>query len=83
MARDATRAAQLKEEGNSHFKKEDYIGAESLYSKAYVFVFPWQNLGLSVCLSEVSPRLILCHGHVALLPTTRTRPCTRTGQWPG
>ncbi|RYP26265.1 hypothetical protein DL767_008115 [Monosporascus sp. MG133] len=38
MARDPARSALLKEEGNSHFKKEDYIGAESLYSKAYVSV---------------------------------------------
>ncbi|KAK7756670.1 hypothetical protein SLS62_001111 [Diatrype stigma] len=36
MARDSARSAQLKEEGNSHFKKEDYIGAESLYSKAII-----------------------------------------------
>ena len=38
MDRDPARSNVLKEEGNSHFKKEDYIGAESLYSKAYVFM---------------------------------------------
>lgn len=36
MAKDPAKSAQLKEEGNSHFKKEDYVGADSLYSKAYV-----------------------------------------------
>ncbi|RYO94753.1 hypothetical protein DL766_000016 [Monosporascus sp. MC13-8B] len=36
MARDPTKSALLKEEGNSHFKREDYIGAESLYSKAII-----------------------------------------------
>lgn len=40
MARDTAKSTLLKEEGNSHFKKEDYIGAESLYSKAYVFNHP-------------------------------------------
>ena len=37
MPRDVARSAALKDEGNVHFKKDDYIGAESLYSKAYVF----------------------------------------------
>lgn len=30
------RALQLKDEGNRHFQKGDYAGAESLYSQAYV-----------------------------------------------
>jgi hypothetical protein len=32
----ATEALRLKEEGNIYFKKEDYVGAEALYSRAYV-----------------------------------------------
>lgn len=36
MAKDPAKSAQLKEEGNSHFKKEDYVGADSLYSKAII-----------------------------------------------
>ncbi|RBQ74531.1 hypothetical protein VDGD_21385 [Verticillium dahliae] len=30
------RAAQLKEEGNRHFQKGDYINAEGCYSKGFV-----------------------------------------------
>ncbi|KAK3389634.1 U-box domain-containing protein [Podospora didyma] len=32
----AARALQLKEEGNLHFKKGDYVSAEALYSKAII-----------------------------------------------
>jgi len=32
----SARSIQLKEEGNLHFGKGDYAGAEGLYSKAYV-----------------------------------------------
>lgn len=31
-----SRSLELKEEGNRHFQAGDYVGAESLYSKAYV-----------------------------------------------
>lgn len=36
MARDPARAVQLKNDGNVRFQARDYVGAESLYSKAYV-----------------------------------------------
>ncbi|KAI1339516.1 U-box domain-containing protein [Xylariaceae sp. FL0016] len=36
MARDAQKAGQLKDSGNVHFQKGDFVGAESLYSKASV-----------------------------------------------
>ena len=37
---EAARALLLKEEGNRHFGDGDYIGAEALYSKAYVLLLP-------------------------------------------
>lgn len=32
-----SKSLQLKEEGNKCFISHDYVGADSLYSKAYVF----------------------------------------------
>lgn len=34
-----SRSLELKEEGNRHFQDGDYVGAESLYSKAYAHRF--------------------------------------------
>ncbi|KAI5862034.1 U-box-domain-containing protein [Durotheca rogersii] len=36
MPQDVDKAAKLKEDGNHHFQAGDYIGAESLYSKAII-----------------------------------------------
>ncbi|KAI3316678.1 U-box-domain-containing protein [Xylariaceae sp. AK1471] len=37
MAKDPEKAGKLKDDGNQHFTRQDYVGAESLYSKAPVF----------------------------------------------
>ncbi|KAI0128110.1 U-box-domain-containing protein [Hypoxylon sp. NC0597] len=36
MARDVEKSSKLKEEGNQHFQSNDFLGAESLYSKAII-----------------------------------------------
>jgi hypothetical protein len=68
--KDPERATSLKNEGNRLYQAGDYVGAESLYSKAYVNP-------MMLALAALTENVIL----TASSPTTPTLPSTQTAPW--